>query len=222
MIVAIDGPAASGKSTVAKTLATRIGMHYLDTGAMYRSVALEALARGISLDDESAMGELARSVRIDFAYEGDAAIATTVMLNGRDVSADIRTPRIDDAVSVAARNKAVRSAMVKRQREIASTSDTVMEGRDIGTVVFPDADVKVFLTASADERARRRHVELSERGVETAADRVREGLVNRDHADSSRETAPLRPAEDAIQLDTTGMTIHDVVAAIAALVDDAR
>jgi len=222
MIVAIDGPAASGKSTVAKALATRIGMHYLDTGAMYRSIALAALEQGVPLHDEPAMGELARGVRIDFAYGEDASIATTVLLDGVDVSAEIRTPRIDEAVSAAARTPEVRAAMVARQREIASCADTVMEGRDIGTVVFPDADVKVFLTASADERARRRHVELAERGDDTAADRVREGMERRDLADSSRKTAPLKPADDAIRLDTTGMSIDDVVDAIAAFVADAR
>ncbi len=222
MIVAIDGPAASGKSTVARALASRLGMHYLDTGAMYRSVALAALNSEISIEDEASIENLAQRVVIEFAYEDGASIPTRVLLDGTDVSSEIRTPAIDEAVSAVARMPVVREAMVNRQREIAAQADTVMEGRDIGTVVFPGADVKVFLTASSEERARRRQAELADRGHDSQADRVREGMERRDHADSSRKTAPLRAAEDAVRVDTTGLTAEQVVDLIEELVEAAR
>ncbi|MDZ4180627.1 MAG: (d)CMP kinase [Coriobacteriia bacterium] len=222
MIVAIDGPAGSGKSTVARLVATRLGFHYLDTGAMYRSVALAAVNAGLNLDDAAAVSAIAHTVTIGFEHDGDASIPTRITLDGRDVTAAIRTPQIDAAVSAVARLASVREAMVPQQRVIGATDDLVAEGRDIGTVVFPDADVKVFLTASPEERARRRHAELAARGDAIDAAAVHEGLVARDEADSSRETAPLVAAGDAVVLDTTGLTIDQVVEAIATLAQAAR
>ena len=219
MIVAIDGPAASGKSTVARALARRLGAHYLDTGAMYRAVALAALREEISLDDEDSVAALAGAVTIQFLHAAGSPIPTAVLLDGADVTVAIRTPAIDEAVSAVARMPGVRAAMVAQQRRIADCADTiVLEGRDIGTVVFPDAEVKVFLTASPDERARRRHAEMTERGHAVKEDVVRDGLERRDHADSSRQAAPLSVALDAVELDTTGLTVDEVVDAVAALV----
>ncbi len=223
MIIAIDGPAASGKSTVARALAARLGAHYLDTGAMYRAVALKALRSGVALDDRASLGALARDVNITFEHEGDSPVPTSVLLDGEDVTADIRTPAVDEAVSPVASAPEVRAAMVPVQHAAAAgPHDVVVEGRDIGTVVFPEAGVKVFLTASAEERARRRHSELSGRGVEVAAEAVRTGLERRDEADSTREAAPLVPAHDAVHVDTTGLAIDEVVEVIAGLVTEVR
>lgn len=222
MIIAIDGPAGSGKSTVARAVARRLGMHYLDTGAMYRAVAWTALERGIDLAKEPAVTVVATEIDIEFVHEGESPIATSVLANGHDVTTEIRTPRIDDAVSAVARMPAVRAALVAQQRAIGDAGDIVVEGRDIGTVVFPDAGVKVFLTASPQERARRRHLELEQRGEALDAAAVQERMAMRDSADSSREVSPLAAADDALVLDTTGMGIDDVVTAIAELAGEAR
>ncbi len=220
MIIAIDGPAASGKSTVAKALAARLGAHYLDTGAMYRAVALAALLRGVPLSAEDAVADLARKVRIDFVHQPDDPIPSAVLLDDEDVTYAIRTPAVDDAVSAVARMQEVRSAMVAQQRAVADTAALlVAEGRDIGTVVFPDAEMKVFLTASADERARRRHNEMETLGHEMAQSEVLDGIERRDQADSSRESAPLTPAADADIVDTTNLGIEQVVDKIAKLAE---
>jgi len=220
VIVAIDGPAASGKSTVARALARRLSAHYLDTGAMYRAVALAALRRGIDPSDEASVARLARTVKIEFVHADASPVPTAVLLDGTDVTADIRTPSVDDAVSAVARMPAVREAMVAQQRRIAASAEAiVLEGRDIGTVVFPDAEVKVFLTASSEERARRRHAEMAERGHEVRKEEVRDGLARRDHADSSRAAAPLAPAPDATVIDTTGLSVDEVVEAVARLAE---
>jgi cytidylate kinase len=221
MIVAIDGPAGSGKSTVAKAVATRLGMHYLDTGAMYRAVALAAIDREVSLEDEEALGHLARSIDVVFEHESASPLPTAVIADGADVTAAIRTPRVDAAVSAAARVPAVREAMVAKQRALADAGDLVAEGRDIGTVVFPDARTKIYLTATPEERARRRHAELHERGESLDEGSVLEAMVARDGADSSRDVGPLAVADDAIQLDTTGLSIDEVVERIATLVGGA-
>lgn len=222
MIVAIDGPAGSGKSTVAKKLAERLGFHYLDTGAMYRAVALTALRRGVDPEDERLVTTIAREGYIEFMHDGDSAIPTRVLFDGEDVSAAIRAPEVDDAVSAVARLPRVREAMVERQRSQTSFGDLVAEGRDIGTVVFPDAELKVYLTASPEERARRRHAELYERGVHVAQEDVRGAMAARDTADSTRKAAPLAAASDARVLDTTDMDIAGVVEAIAAMVESLR
>lgn len=222
MIIAIDGPAGSGKSTVAKLVAARLGFHYLDTGAMYRALAVLAMDDGVSLDDDVALRTLAHANPVTFMHDGGSAVATGVSIAGRDVTHAIREPRTDAAVSTVAKLAGVRDAMVAQQRDLARVDDVVMEGRDIGTVVFPDAEVKIFLTASEEERARRRAAQQGERGHASDAAEVLRALQQRDAADSTRKVAPLVAAADAIQLDTTGLTIDEVVGAIARIVQERR
>ena len=218
MIIAIDGPAGSGKSTVAKQVAKMLGFHYLDTGAMYRSVAWLALERGVSLEDAEAVAQLAREEAVVFSHEPGNPLPSGVQIAGCDVTLQIRTPRIDKAVSPVSAIPAVREALTQQQRVIAAAENIVMEGRDIGTVVFPRAELKVFLTASAEERARRRALQNAQRGFgETDEAAILADIIRRDEADSTRAVAPLRPAEDAVMLDTTGMGIDEVCAAIANL-----
>ncbi len=218
MIIAIDGPAGSGKSTVAKKVAKLLDFHYLDTGAMYRCIAWLALERGVSLDDADAVAELAASEPIVFAHEAGNPLPSGVAIAGTDVTLEIRTPRIDKSVSAVSAIPAVREALTNQQRTIAASDNIVMEGRDIGTVVFPNAEVKVFLTASPEERAQRRALQNEQRGFgETDAAVILADIIARDEADSTRDVAPLKPADDAHMLDTTGMTIDEVCEAIAAL-----
>lgn len=221
MIIAIDGPAGSGKSTVAKLVAERLGYHYLDTGAMYRAVAYKALTADVPFSDEPAIAAIAANHEIAFAHEPGHALPTRIFIGGEDVTAQIRTPAVDDAVSPVAGLPLVRDAMVAQQRHIGEHGDIVVEGRDIGTVVFPDAEVKVYLTASAEERARRRAVERLERGETVDAAVVHESITRRDEADSTRDHSPLSAAADAIQLDTTGLSIDDVVTRIGDLAEKA-
>jgi cytidylate kinase len=199
MVIAIDGPAGAGKSTVARALAKRLGFTYLDSGAMYRCVALAGLERGIDLDDAAAMGDLAGSLEIGLDGE-------LVELDGRDVSAAIRQARVTDASSRVSVHPAVREAMVASQRELIAAGRYVAEGRDIGTVVSPGAPLKVFLTASPEERARRRAEQI---GEDPAA--VLAAQRERDARDESREHSALRAADDAIELDTTGLALDEVV-----------
>ena len=218
MIIAIDGPAGSGKSTVAKEVAKMLGFHYLDTGAMYRSIAWLALERGISLDDDEAVADLARTETVVFSHEEGNPLPSGVAIAGHDITLEVRTPRIDKAVSPVSAIPAVREALTQQQRAIAASENIVMEGRDIGTVVFPRAELKVFLTASAEERARRRALQNAQRGFgETDEAAILADIIRRDEADSTRAVAPLRPADDAVMLDTTGMGIDEVCAAIANL-----
>jgi len=220
MIIAIDGPAGSGKSTVAQRVAGRLGFHYLDTGAMYRAVAFRTLSLGISPHDEASVAAIAMRDEVAFTHEDGSHIATNVLIAGDDVTAGIRTPKVDEAVSAVAKQPSVRRAMVAQQRHIAEQDDIVVEGRDIGTVVFPDAELKVFLTASTEERARRRTAQQSENGIEVAEEDVRAAIELRDHADSTREHSPLEVADDAVRIDTTGMSIDQVVDRIASLAED--
>jgi CMP/dCMP kinase len=203
MIVAIDGPAGAGKSTVARTLASRLGFRYLDTGAMYRALTWLALDEGVPLDDGVALGDLAR--REPVSFEGDQ-----VFIHGEDVTEEIRLPRIDRIVSSVARHPEVREVMRVRQRELGTHGDAVIEGRDIGTVVCPDADVKVYLVADAAERARRRVSDRPEIGEEALATDLR----LRDERDAAQMTA----ARDAKEIDTTDLTIDEVVDRIEQLV----
>jgi CMP/dCMP kinase len=205
MVIAIDGPAGAGKSTVARALAERLGLTYLDSGAMYRGVALAALRAGLDLDDGDALARLARGLQIDFA-------GTRVRLDGRDVTEAIREPEISAAASRVSVHPEVREAMVERQRALIAVGDHVAEGRDIGTVVSPDAAVKVFLTASDAERARRRAAESGD-----AINEVRAALASRDARDRAREHGALRAAQDAVEIDTTGLGIDGVVERIAEL-----
>lgn len=220
MIIAIDGPAGSGKSTVAKLVAGRLGFHYLDTGAMYRAVAHRALSLGIPLTDEAAVAEIAATDEITFGHEPGATLPSIVRIADEDVTAAIRLPEIDDAVSTVARMASVRDAMVAQQRTLGGSDDIVVEGRDIGTVVYPDAELKVFLTATPEERARRRAAQQGLSGLTVDATGVQEALLRRDSADSTRHCSPLVPAADAVLLDTTGLSLMEVVEAIASLAEE--
>ncbi len=206
MVIAIDGPAGAGKSTVARALAERLGVTYLDSGAMYRCVALSAIRTDTDFDDESGLAELARGLDISVGREG-------VRLNGEDVTEAIRAPEISAAASRVSVHRSVRGAMVDRQRELIAAADYVAEGRDIGTVVSPDAPLKVYLTASAGERARRRAAETGE-----PLESVSSELASRDDRDRRREHGALRPAADATEVDTTGLEVGEVVERIVALV----
>jgi CMP/dCMP kinase len=206
MIVAIDGPAGAGKSTVARQLAARLGFRYLDTGAMYRALTWLAMQRGVPLGDNEPLGELARANPVMFDDHGRVSIA------GTDVTASIRQSRIDRQVPVVARHPAVRMVMRERQRELGEQTDVVIEGRDIGTVVLPNADVKVYLNADPSIRARRRQTERPDIG----ADALATDLRLRDQSDAAR----MRPADDAIQIDTTDLHVDDVVTQIERLVHE--
>jgi CMP/dCMP kinase len=205
MVIAIDGPAGAGKSSVARALAERLGFTYLDSGAMYRCVALAALERGIDPDDPVAVGGLAESLAVEL--HGDR-----VGLDGGDVSLAIREPRVSEASSRVSVHPGVREAMVARQREMIAAGRYVAEGRDIGTVVSPEAPLKVFLTASPAERARRRALQTGENPEAVLA-----AQEERDERDQSREHSALRPAVDAVELDTTGLTLDQVVERVEAL-----
>ena len=217
MIIAIDGPAGSGKSSVAKVVAGRLGFYYLDTGAMYRAVAFRALAQGISLDDEAAVAAIATSEPIAFGHEAGEPLPSRISIGGVDITNEIRTPAVDDAVSPVARLAAVRSAMVEQQRHLAEHADIVVEGRDIGTVVFPDAELKVYLTASPGERARRRAAQQSASGHVVDEAGVRDAIARRDAIDSTRTHSPLAVATGAVEVDTTDLTFDQVVERIADL-----
>ena len=228
MIVAIDGPAGSGKSTVARALAAREGLTYLDTGAMYRAVTCAALARGVSASDADAVAELARTLPLSLTT---GASGQQVLVDGEDRTAEIRTPEVDANVSAVAANPAVREAMVSLQRKLAEGANVVAEGRDIGTVVFPAAEVKVFLTADPAARAHRRAVQRA--GGDTATGKaaatdaaqeraVEDELIARDKADSSRAASPLRPADDARHLDSTGLSVDEVCDLIVGLMREVR
>ena len=215
MVVAIDGPAGSGKTTTARQAAARLGFVHIDTGAMYRAVTLKALRTGADLSDDAALTGLSAAAVIELSNQDGAP---SVMLDGTDVTRDIRTPEIDRNVSRVSEVEGVRTNIVEQQRRMAQHIDVVMEGRDIGTVVFPDAQVKVFLVASLEERARRRLKELNAKGMEERLDAVYADLERRDKYDSSRAVAPLKPASDAIPLDTTSLSIEQQVEQVVSYV----
>ncbi|MGQ9905153.1 MAG: (d)CMP kinase [Anaerolineae bacterium] len=223
--IAIDGPAASGKSTLGAALARRLGYLYLDTGVMYRAVTLAALRRGIPLRDEAAIVDLARRIRIDIrppaaeeAHDGrqytvlaDCAGPDNRAEGMRDITWELRLPEVDAGVSIPSAYPAVRAEMVQRQRQIARQTSVVMVGRDIGTIVLPDADLKIYLNASVEERARRRYEEIMARGGQADYAEVLSALRRRDALDSTREQSPLRPADDAIIVDSTGHSPDEVL-----------
>lgn len=216
-IVAIDGPAGAGKSTVAKGVAERLGYLYIDTGAMYRAVAWCIIREGVPIADKNAVVALARMTEVALQMvDGEQR----VFADGEDVSTAIRTAEATRASSAVSAIPGVRKRMVELQRTMAADGGVVMEGRDIGTVVFPDAEVKVFLTASAGERARRRVEQLTEMGVEADIGKTASEMRDRDLRDSSRATAPLVQAPDAVLLDTDGMTVEKVIDAIVAIHDE--
>ena len=210
MIVAIDGPAGSGKSTVARMIAQKLGFLYIDTGAMYRAVTLKALDKKIDINSEEQLTKLAQDSDIRLLLNADGG-ALTVYLDGRDVSKEIRDPAITKYVSDIAKIKGVREAMVKLQRRMGECGSAVLEGRDITTVVFPNAEQKFYIDANFSERTRRRHKELVEAGKIISLKEVEDDLRNRDYIDSSRKVAPLKKADDAQVIDTTYMTIGQVV-----------
>lgn len=226
MIIAIDGPAGSGKSTIAREVAARFGFAKLDTGAMYRSVALTALQRGVSLDETDAVAELARTISITFGSEQHGNVS--VFVDGVDVSDAIRTAEVDRNVSAAAANPGVRAAMLAPQRLFAQDRDVVAEGRDVGTVVFPHAELKLFLTADPRERARRRVLQRHEGEtvdpavLESEIDETLADIERRDALDSQRDTAPLTCADDAMRIDSTSYTIDEIVQQIGELINERR
>jgi cytidylate kinase len=209
MIIAVDGPAGAGKSTVAKILAKRLGFLYIDTGAMYRALTLKVLENNLSINDAPGIIRLAREIIIDLRSNPDGSL--TVFLDGEDVSLAIRQGRITRFVSDVAKIKDVRQVLVKMQREFGQEKDCVLDGRDIGTVVFPQAEKKFFIDASIDVRVKRRFKELEGLGQSVLMDEVARDLANRDKIDSTRETSPLRLAPDAIYIDTTNLSIEQVV-----------
>jgi pantoate ligase/cytidylate kinase len=215
-IVAIDGPAGAGKSTVARAVAERLGYAYIDTGAMYRCVALRCLREGI--DPADAAGAAAEAEAIDIEFQPLDDGGQRVIMDGEDVSAAIRENQVSDAASQVSAHPRVRELMVQRQREMGRGGGVVMEGRDIQTNVFPDAEVKVFLSASPEERARRRAGDLQDRGMPVPSmEELTRGIAERDHRDATRATAPLAAAPDATTINTDGMSIEQVVDAVVAL-----
>ena len=210
--IAIDGPAGAGKSTAAKRIAKRLGIHYLDTGAMYRAMAYALLQRGIEIGDHAAVRRELETIDVSVEYVG---MEQHVFANKEDVTAYLRTPAVSKGASDVAVIPEVRVKLVKTQRKTAKKYDIVMDGRDIGTYVLPDAPVKFYITATAAERAKRRQEELAAAGIESDAAKIEAEILARDKTDSSREFAPLRQAEDAILLDTTFLSIEEVEQRIA-------
>lgn len=216
-IIAIDGPAGSGKGTIAGFLAKDLGFLNVDTGAMYRSVTLEVLNQGIDLSDTKKIIEVAKSIKIELK-DIDGTLHT--FLNGKDVSEEIREPRVNAAVSPVSAIPEVRKIMVEHQRALANNNNIVMEGRDIGSVVFPNADIKLYLEASAEERAKRRYEQNLEKGLEVPYEEVLASIKNRDKIDSSREDSPLTVPENAVIVDTTGWKAEDAHINVCKLVRD--
>ena len=216
--IAIDGPAGAGKSTIAKMAAKKLDFIYVDTGAMYRAMALYFLRREIDAKDEKKIAEACEHINVTIAYqEGEQQ----VLLNGENVNGFIRTEEVSMMTSNTSKYPAVREKLLYLQRKLAAANNVIMDGRDIGTCVLPDAELKIYLTASASERAKRRYLEQKERGVESDLAQIERDIIARDEQDMNREIAPLKQAEDAIYLDTSDMTIEEVVTKIVSLVQKA-
>lgn len=211
IIIAIDGPAASGKSTTAKLVAERLGYLHIDTGAMYRAMALKVLRSNISPSDSAAVARLTTTTSVRLIRTQDAEHKLRVELDGREVSDEIRLPEVTSIVSAVSIVPEVRALMVNEQRAMGSEGGIVLEGRDIGTVVFPNAELKIFMKADSRERARRRVKELEEKGVAVPLEKLEQEIIERDSIDSQRELSPLRKADDAVELDTTKLTIAEQV-----------
>jgi len=218
-VIAIDGPSGSGKGTISRILAERLGWHLLDSGALYRLTALAGAGRGLDPSDEA--GHAAVAARLDARFGVDGQGGEQVRLDGRDVTRELRAETTGNMASIVAAMPSVRAALLERQRGFAAPPGLVADGRDMGTVVFPQARLKVFLTASADERARRRHKQLKEKGIAANLAGLSQEILERDRRDSARSVAPLRPATDAVVIDSTGITVDDVVNRILVLAREA-
>lgn len=214
--IAIDGPAGAGKSTIAKQIAKKLGIIYVDTGAMYRAMALHLIRNGITTQNEDKISEACKTADITIGYESGEQL---VILNGENVNSYIRTEEVGNMASVGAANKDVRLKLVELQRELAKKTDVIMDGRDIGTYVLPNADLKIFLTASSAVRAKRRYDELTAKGENCNIEEIEKDIIERDLRDSTREFAPLKQAEDAVLLDSSDLTAEEVAVKIIKLAD---
>ena len=218
--IAIDGPAGAGKSTIAKAAAKELKFVYIDTGAMYRAIGLAAIRAGVDPNkDVKGVEGLLPDIKIDISHSDAGQL---VFLNGEDVSTEIRLPEVSVAASDVSKIPAVRSKLLDLQRSIAEKTDVIMDGRDIGTVVLPNADLKIFLTASVEERAMRRYKELCDKGIDCNFDEVKKDMEYRDKNDSEREIAPLKPAEESVLVDTTGNTLAESVSAILQIMKERK
>lgn len=210
--IAIDGPAGAGKSTIARAIAERIGFIYVDTGAMYRAIALYFLRKGVDGNDREAVAAGCPDIRVTLEYDSEGR--QQVMLNGENVSGSIRTPEVSRMASITSAIPEVRASLLQLQRDLAASANVLMDGRDIGTHVLPDATLKIYLTASADVRAKRRYDELVEAGRSCNYEQIREDIILRDRQDMEREIAPLKKAEDAVLVDSSDMTVEEVIEAV--------
>ena len=217
--IAVDGPAGAGKSTIAKTLAKELGYVYVDTGAMYRAMAYYFLQQGIDKDDEAAITAAVDGADVTIRYEDGAQ---QVLLNGENITGYLRTEQVGNMASATSIYPSVRTKLVALQQKLAKTTDVIMDGRDIGTCVLPDAQVKIYLTASVETRAKRRYNELVEKGEPADLEKIAVDIQERDDRDMHREMSPLRQAEDAVLVDSSEMSIDEVVAAIRAIADEKR
>ncbi len=207
-VVTIDGPAGSGKSTTARLAAEKLGYTYLDSGALYRAVTLAALQKGVDLLDEKQVTQLAAELKIRLQAASDGL---RVLMNGNDVSQEIRTPKVTEAIAPIAANQGVRQALLDAQRQFARQGSVVAEGRDMGTVVFPDAECKFYMIASIEERSRRRQAELAAKGIHLSLTEISEMIIQRDKTDSSRTASPLRRPKDAVEIDTSSLSVDEQV-----------
>ncbi|MBQ8572238.1 MAG: (d)CMP kinase [Ruminococcus sp.] len=216
--VAIDGPAGAGKSTIARAAAASLGFIYVDTGALYRSIGLNALRKGVDLADSTAIEKSLEGLEVELSFDDNGA--QIVLLNGEDVSSLIRTPEVSMSASKVSAVPAVRAFLLDLQRNMAKTQSVIMDGRDIGTVVLPDAQVKIFLTASPEIRAKRRYDELIEKGQDVKYEDVLADVIERDYNDSHREIAPLKPADDSKLADTSGLTLEESIELIINIIKE--
>lgn len=217
--VAIDGPAGAGKSTIAKAVSKELGFIYVDTGAMYRAIALYLLRKGIKPEDNKGIEDSCQEAKVSIEYVDNAQV---VLLNNENVNDLIRTQEVSNMASVSSTNKKVRAQLLELQRDLAKNNDVVMDGRDIGTNILPNAECKIYLTASSRVRAQRRFLELKEKGVECDIDTIEKEIIERDERDMNRETAPLKQAEDAVFLDTSDMNIDEVKTKILEIVSSKK
>ena len=220
MIIAIDGPAGTGKGTISKLISERLGFVYVDTGAMYRAITLKMLRKNINIDELNKIEELLNSTKIDFINAGDKSTSQRVLLDNEDVTDEIRMPEVNEHVSPYSAVKIIRAKMVDLQRKIAEGKDVIMEGRDITTVVFPNAEIKIYLTASPEERAKRRYKELIEKGIKTSFEETLESINKRDYNDMNKEVGALKIADDAIVVDTSALSIDEVYEKLKQIIDN--